>query len=318
MKAILLATSRYGQNYFSNDKEAPYPGFNYNQIPDWNTLINILPLPGIGFYKGQFANDYFSFLKIVGMRYDNINSPYFDFKVIGISNIPSITLTDTLPANIRNLLFSSIDMNILTQFLHNIGITPPDDWLQLTRYNQNNNTVVEIVRENNVDIYNENFLNYIGEYYKRLSTTNLNNDKFEDITASLLKALGFNVTQKGHLVEAAKADGIASFEDSYALVYDCKNSNVFVLTEEFKRAIDRYLEDERLLLNNMNLFPIFISRGFRNQNIPNYHLFTIESLLYLFYKKLILGNKFSLRPLIMLLNNNHELTKERIDIEWPI
>ncbi|HEY5534466.1 MAG TPA: hypothetical protein VIL99_05985 [Ignavibacteria bacterium] len=313
MKTIILGTVKYGANYFNTNKEAPYPGFDYKIMQDWEELKENLPLSALGIYKGQLSNQCFNFIKIVGMKYDNTNSPYFDFKVISRSNIQSSLLINALPNNIKNLLFSSINKVTLLNILTNIGVIPPNEWLNI----QNNNIEIIHFPESVTDSpVKTDYLDFIGDHYKKLLTSNLNNDEFEDITASLLVALGFDIKQKGHNVIAAKADGVASFGNKYALVYDCKNSTDFVLREEFKRAINQYVQDEKQMRDEENIYPVFISRGFSNFNNPGFHCFTIESLLYLFYKKLILGNKFSLRPFSIILSNTIILDKKSIDIEW--
>lgn len=322
MNTILLSTV-WDPDYFETDKEAPYPKFNYNQLANWNNLANELPLRALGIYKGNNINQCFTFLKVVGMRHDDLNAPHFDFRTISRSNVTSSRLIDALPTNIRRQIFSSIDYNVLLNILKNIGANLPQEWLNTQENIINPVPTPNIVNDaptpdivNNVTT-TSNYLDFIGDYYKRLLTVNLNNDEFEDLTASLLIALGFSVTQRGHNVVAAVTDGVASFENKIALVYDCKNSNDFVLREDFKRAINQYVNDERRRRNEEEFYPVFISRGFVNPNCPGFHCFTIDSLLYLLYKKLLLGNKFSLRPMSIILTNNSEFSKNRIDIEWP-
>lgn len=311
MEAIILSTV-WDPKYFEVSKEAPYKNFDYRAIENWENIKSQLVIPAIGIYKRDHANINFVFLKIMGMRYDETNSAYFDFRVIQKSTVSSSTLINLLPQKNKSPLFSSIDLDGLIKIIKATGAIIPDEWIQKTSNSKDTTTTPT----HQIQTVQDDFLSYIGKHYQKLLSSDISNDEFEDITANLLVALRFDVKQQGHNVIAAKADGIAFFENDFGIVYDCKNQNNFVLTADYERAINRYLEDEKLVNKVENLFPVFIVKGFRQIGNSNIKIFEIESLLYLLYKKLTLGNKFSLSPLKVILRNNIQFTLKTIDIEW--
>jgi hypothetical protein len=157
---------------------------------------------------------------------------------------------------------------------------------------------------------------YIGKYFLEIESNDLSYEGYEDRIAVLLFSLGFIVTQKGHKIMGEYADGIAAFTDDHAIVYDCKNMQDFFMTATEERAIKKYLEDEKNTRNEKHLFGAFIAKGFRG--IPKKEILYIstETLLYLLYKKLILGAKFNLLPFKKICTNSILLSREIIDKEW--
>jgi len=150
-----------------------------------------------------------------------------------------------------------------------------------------------------------------------LESENLSNNEFEDRVAALLTALGFCVDQQGYKLKGAYPDGVAIFDGKYAIVYDCKNKKDFYPTEEDKRALYDYLMKEKLVNEDKEHFCAFIAKSFAGEKEEkNIFYFSVEDLLYLLYKKLILGPKFSLSPLKKILYEKMTVNKETIDNEW--
>lgn len=304
MKKILLLATRWQPDYWESDKEAPYPGTIYTDLPEWDSLSASCPLPGIGRYIKYRDKDYslnpFVYLKIIGMRYDsNTKKPYFDFKTLTKSKRESSILEGKLPSNNRRL-FSVIEPEKLIGILQDIGEELPEEWKKLIEIKE------EIIR----------WKNYIGKYFLEIDERTLGNNEFEDRVAMLLNALGFETEQKGHKIPGEYPDGIASFGNNYAIVYDCKNTQNFFPSAEDERAIKKYLDDEKKIKSEQNIYCAFIAKSFRGNSRKDIFYLTMNSLRYLLYKKLSLGSKFNLSPLKKTLTNFIPLTIETIDKEW--
>jgi hypothetical protein len=303
-KAILLFTD-WEKGYWESSKEAPYTRRKYTDMHEWNHLKSELPLPGLGIYgnfkKQDLSREPFVYLRIDGMRYDDDSKqPYFSFTPIKPTKIESIQLTRNLPPELQKL-FVAIDVNTLMTILNEIGETPPSEWMNLIE-----------LREVLVS-----WRDYIGKYFLEIETESLSNDEFEDRIYALLTALGFNVTQKGHTLQGEYCDGIFSFED-YAVVYDCKNSPNFVPSADDTRAIEKYLSDEKKVRREKNIYSAFIAKSFGGQHKGDIFHFNTGPLIYLLYKKLLMGSKFALDPIKKVLENRTPLTDKNIDNEWRI
>ncbi len=303
MKKVILLATAWTSDYWESDKEAPYPKTKYTDLTGWEELSKNCPLAGLGIYIKQKERDFtripFVYLKITGMGYDtNTKSPSFNFKIIKKAGTESKSLTDRLPSENRKL-FSTINAYQLVQILKKIGENPPKEWLGLIER-------FEIPFD---------WRDYIGRYFLELESESLSNNEFEDRIANLLTALGFDVTQKGHKIKGEYPDGVATFEDWYAVVYDCKNTTNFIPTAEDKRALEKYLNDEDKAREEENLYSAFIAKSFGKMQREVFYL-SVDSILYLLYKKLIIGSKFSLSPFKKILHNNTSVTIETIDKEW--
>jgi len=303
MKEVILLATGWSSDYWESDKEAPYPKKKYTELPEWEELSKNCPLPGLGIYIKQKEKDFkkipFVYLKITGMRYDtNTQAPYFNFKVIKKAGKESESLTDKLPAENKKL-FSAIEAGQLIKILNEIGEEPPKEWSDLI---ESEGTTVS-------------WKNYIGEYFLKLEDVDISNDEFEDIVANLLTALGFDITQKGHRIKGEFPDGVAAFEHEYAVVYDCKNTSSYISTAEDRRALEKYFDDERKVRKEKYLYKAFIAKSFKDEQKDIFY-FPVGALLYLLYKKLTIGSKFSLAPFRKILSNNISLTMETIDKEW--
>jgi hypothetical protein len=305
MKQVILLATVWASDYWESDKEAPYPKRKYTELLGWEELSKNSPLAGLGIYIKLKENDFtkipFVYLKITGMRYDsNTHAPYFNFQVIKKSKTESKRLTDRLPKENKKL-FSVIEAGQLIKILNEIGEEPPEEWSEL----------IELVRA--LVSWDE----YIGKYFLKLKDVNISDSEFEDIVAKLLNALGFDITQKGHKIDGEFPDGIAAFENNYAIVYDCKNTYNYIPTANDKRALEKYFDDERKRREEKYLYKAFIAKSFREVQRDIFYL-PVDSLLYLLYKKLTMGSKFTLSPFKKILDDNISLTIDTIDKEWLV
>jgi len=303
-KVILLATG-WDPNYWGVLKEAPYPKKSYRELIDWKELSKNCPLPGLGIYIKQRDRDYrnmkFIYLIIKGMRYDSLSEqPYFEFDPIQESSTESWKIINNLPSE-NKTLFSSIQSDKLIKILKNIDENPPGEWKNLIELKE---TIIS-------------WKDYIGKYFLEIESKNLSNEEFEDRIFNLLKALGFDIIQKGHTLPGAYADGIFSL-DNYAVVYDCKNTSNFFPSESDKRSIDRYLQDEIKVRKEKKIYSAFIAKSFEEISRGDIFYFNVNSLIYLLCKKIQIGSRFVLDPIKKILENKTPLTNEIIDKEWRV
>lgn len=304
MKEVLILATGWSNDYWEFDKEAPYPKYKYTDLEGWDNLSKSCPLPGIGRYIKQKGNDFcscpFVYLAITGMRYDiNTRQPYFKFETIAKSKTESRKLEGKLPSAKRKL-YSAMKYEDLIEILQNLGEQPPEKWSKLTKVEE------EIIQ----------WEDYIGKYILQVRDVLLSNDEFEDRVAALLNALGFKVTQKGYKLPGEYADGIAVFARDYAIVYDCKNTDDFVPTSQDERAIRKYLEDERKIRDEENIYCAFIAKSSKTEVKRGIFFLPVDSLLYLLYKKLVLGAEFSLSPVKKILDDFLPFNGKIIDKEW--
>lgn len=304
MKKVLLLATAWQADYWESDKEAPYPKTKYTDIPEWDDLSKSCPLPGIGRYIKQKDKDFrtkpFVYLIIMGMRYDSsTESPFFTFKTLTKSKKESRILESNIPS-VNRRFFSVMDPEKLIAILQNIGEAPPKEWKSL------------------IDIKEQiiNWRDYIGEYFLEIEEKTLSNNEFEDRVAALFNALGFKVDQKGHTLPGEYPDGIAPFDSDYAIVYDCKNTHNFISMSQDQRAIKKYLEDEKKIRNENNMYCAFIAKSFKIEGKRGIFYLSINSLLYILYKKIMLGAEFALSPLKKILDDSIPFNHTIIDKEW--
>jgi hypothetical protein len=236
----------------------------------------------------------------MGMRFDpSTKQPYFDFETVAKSKTESRRLEGKL-GGIYKKLFSAIDFEKLTGILRDLGEEPPDEWRGLAE-----------AKEETIG-----WVDYVGKYFLEIEDKILSNNEFEDRVAVLLNALGFQVNQKGHKIPGEYPDGIASFGDDHAIVYDCKNTQYFMPSAADERAIKKYLDDEKKIRSERNISCAFIAKSFKGEGRKDIYYLPINSLLYLLYKKVFLGSKFTLSPLKKIFDNLISFGKETIDKEW--
>lgn len=304
MKKILILATALKDDYWESSKKADYPSRKYTELSDWKDLAGNCNLPGIGIYRKykdkDLSNNPFVYLEIKGMSYDSSSlAPCFEFEFLEKSNIRSDEIEKKLPQENRGW-FSAIDPEELINILKVMGEDPPEKWKELTK-------------ENKEPI---DWKDYIGKYFLDIEQNRLSNDEFENRVAKLLTALGFEVDQQGHTLKGKYPDGIAFFNNDCAIVYDCKNTKNFSPTADNERAIAEYCRDAQKKFKNKNIYPVFITKDFTKISGKKIFCLKTESLLYLLYKKLFLGVKFSLSPLEVILDQETTLEREKIDNEW--
>ncbi|HUU87961.1 MAG TPA: hypothetical protein VMX17_09420 [Candidatus Glassbacteria bacterium] len=302
MKKVILLSTDWEKGYWESSKEAPYTKKQYIELPEWNVLRGNLPLPGLGLYghfkKQNLSEEPFVYLQVNGMRYDDSKQPYFSFNSIAKSKTKSIRLTERLSPGLRGF-FSAIDVEELVKILSKIEETPPSDWMEMFE----------------IKAMSVSWDDYLGKYFLEIEEGTLSNDEFEDRVAVLLNALGFKVNQKGHKIPGEYPDGIFSFDD-HAIVYDCKNTRNFTPRADNERAIRKYLNDEKKIRSESNILCAFVAKSFRGESGKDIFYLPIDALLYLLYKKISFGSKFTLSPMKKVFDNSIPLGKEIIDKEW--
>lgn len=298
-RVIILCTA-WRPDYWEISQEAPYPKRRYTELPEWETLASNCPLAGLGVYskgkKGDYRNRNFVYLKINGMRYDENKQPYFHFEPIKISKTSSKRLLEQLPSL---SLFSAIKGEDLLNILETLGEQPPQEWMELFT----------------VEKPAKSWRNYIGIRFLELIDKDLSDAEFEDRVFELFKALGFEVTQFGHKVVGEYPDGEIKLDEDIILVYDCKNSHEFVPKAEDRRKLNQYIEDARNKYKNKEIYGVFVAKSFGSPQ-TSHLFFSIGSLVYLLYKKTVLGNAFTLAPFRKIIRKKEYLDQTLIDNEW--
>lgn len=310
---IILLSTIWQNNFFNQNVDAPYNISEENYNNYWQPLSQQCPLKGIGFYKDHpdgrcQATNNFVYLRINGVRYDG-QRIHFDCRFIGFSNTQSINFIHSLPYINRNPLFSIIDDNIFNTINRDLNLLPPQEW----------NNITPLIPPPQPPIPNtppEEINNFIGNYFLEINTAILGNNEFEDRIYNLLIALGFETSQRGHLIQGAFPDGYAFFNNNI-LVYDCKNSVNYFPHAEDRLSMDNYVEQAINLFPEFNNhFPVFIAKTFSNNLPVNYKYINVNSLIYLYYKKISMGIDFQLNPLINIFMQNQILTRNMINVNW--
>ena len=137
MKKILILATSWEPNYWGTEKEAPYEGLKYTDIPDWDALAKECPTAGIGIFKKHKEKDYsltqFMYLTIKGMQHNpETGAPYFWVRPIKRSRVTSSRLERGLPDDNQGW-FSAIEEPLLTEILKNLGERQPEAWLELLK-----------------------------------------------------------------------------------------------------------------------------------------------------------------------------------------
>jgi len=304
MKKILILATNWSDDYWEKDGEAPYQNQRYTELAEWSELSKSCPLPAIGRYydkKNQkFSESPFIYLKVTGMHYDsNTESPIFDRVMIARSKTASKVLYDQLPSKHR-YYFSVVDSDSLIQILRKINDDPPEEWLQL---------VGKLLPK-------PDWKDHIGKFFLEISENALGNNEFEDRVAALIRAVGFKIKQKGHTMVGEYPDGIAFLDDDLLIVYDCKNTKNFVPTTQDIRALKKYAEDEGKIHSKKKIYCLFVAKSCSKTSKESIPCFSVDSLIYLLYKKIHIGPGFNLSPMKKILDNQMMLDRNTIDNEW--
>lgn len=305
---VLLLYTHWQQDYWEKPKEAPYPRRSYKELPEWNRLANNCPLPALGVYiRGKvrgvyrdYTNCLFVYLKVVGMRFDkDTEQPYFHVEPIGKSSTPSRNLLEQFPAT---GLFLAVDRTNILETLKALGEEPPKEWIELMGVKE----PITI-----------SWRDFLGRYFSDLIDGNLGDNDFEDRCTQLLISLGFEVEQLGHKVVGEYPDGEALLDD-IVIVYDCKNISDYKPSAGDRRKLNEYVRDAKLKYKDKDVYGIFIAKGFEVPQTGDLFYVPASSLVYLLYKKIRLGKKFTLSPLRKILVKKEKLDRVLIDNEWRI
>lgn len=302
---IILSTTYQGYYWRKNNNLAPFPTLRNAQqiIQNLQNINHICPLVAIGYYRGAQNNYNYDYIKIRGAEINAQGHIIVTHDFINSSHTRSIDLQNLLPPGSGSLFSIFNEDAIIENILHSLNEVFPTIGGNSVNINPIQRTSVE-----------PPFISYIGNNFLDLLQNNLSNDEFEDRVYELLVALGFKVEQRGKLVFGSFPDGYAKIDDKNILVYDCKNSNNFILTQQAINSMNNYLQDAHLKFPNCNLIPVFIARGYNINNARSgFFFYKIKPLLYLLYKKLKRGIDFNLNNLLPIIRNRQDVDEITID-----
>lgn len=298
MNEVLVLYTDWARDYWEEDKTAPYPK---RSIATVRHLKHVPQIPGIGVYmsgkKADFSAVSPCFIVVRNVEENEKGEPLFQFHFMQKIDISSATLTAEIG---KHQLFFTIPKEEILGILDKLGIKPPSEWITLQGA-----------------ALQPSWQNWTGEHFlgilKSVSST-----EYEDRTAHVFRALGFDVNQMGYTKEGEYPDGIAHSAD-FSIVYDCKNSKDYFLDARDKRALIKYIQDAKRRIREERGIEkvrfVIVAHSFdqRARNLNDIEketstkgfLLTSEALLYLLFKKLSLGRKF-------LLANFEELVSAQI------
>lgn len=309
MKETIILTTNFEKNYWSLGKIGKYPKTDIHQrLPQWKELKDQCPLLAIGLYTDKHQNDSFDFIIIKDITIHN-NAPVFDYDFIAKGKCTSQELYNQIESKGR-LFYFSLELSNLISVLNQLNEKRPERWDSLSYEN------ALPINSINITTPQESWEQYIGSYFLALKNDQLSNNDFEDRTAKLLTALGFKVNQKGHQFIGTVADGVATLDTEFGIVYDCKNRINYKPDSNDMRAIDSYHKDEQIKYPNFEIYPCFIPKTTTNYIVSDKIIIPIESLLFLLYKKLEAGNNFRLNSIQNFFRNKRQMTIENIKVYW--
>jgi len=105
-------------------------------------------------------------------------------------------------------------------------------------------------------------------------------------------------------------------DDDIVVVYDCKNISDYVPSAEDRRKLKEYIENAKLKYVDKNIYGVFIAKSFADTQKGDTFYFPISSLVYLLYKKMVLGRKFDLAPFRKIFARKDRLSRTLIGNEW--
>ena len=309
---IILAT-RWQPGYWQQGGTAPFSGALAGTIPQVMDIINDnCPIVGIGYYKrspnpvGATGNENFEYIKINGITQNGPADFSISYEFIRTSNTQSNILSQHIPG-LYFLFYDNNNENILINILHLLHedipviIEPPII------------NVPPVIIIPPVTYWH----NYIGNYFLELRNNGLGDGDFEDRVYKLLVALGFDVKQEGHTTPGAYPDGTITIQN-YKLIYDCKNRDNYFPVQADVNQMTNYINNNNMQFPNFQNRGIFIARNFGNiQNRHNYFYYKVDDLLYLYFKKIILGNNFNINSLLLVVNQNVDINPQNIDLNFP-
>jgi hypothetical protein len=301
---IILWTDR-SFNYWVEGGEGRYPKTDFRRRTNWESYIRTCPIPALGVYGGQFKKSKFDYLIIKGIDVDAKGIPFFDYDFLTKGSTPSEQVMQAIQSASQRFFYTLTNHQLRT-IIETLKEDAPSTWLNIL--GESTEPVEPRIP----------WKRFVGQLFLDLDLPALSNEDFEDTVARLLVALGFDVVQKGHKIQGEYPDGVAVFEGDFAIVYDCKNSVKYYPSAEHKRALQKYYGDEEIASDkSRKLFAAFIAKSFDVGTQKDVHLLSTESLVYLLYKRLLLGSRFRLNPIKKILVNNAPLSIDTINKEWP-
>ncbi|MEM0010723.1 MAG: hypothetical protein QXJ62_07280 [Nitrososphaeria archaeon] len=305
MKEVLVLCTSWAEDYWENDRIAPYPRRSLKSIQQ---LRNNLPIAGIGAYIKQKGRDFSSrspcFLIVRNIDENEKGEPQFDIHFISkMEGIPSSKFLGEVGA--RDL-FSAIPQEKVLGVLDKLSVKPPLEW----------KTLLE-----------EEFLlswqDWVGKRFQDILKP-ISNPDYEDKVTEIFNALGFEVEQMGYKKEGEYPDGVIYSKD-FAIIYDCKNRVNYFLDTKDKRAMINYVQYAKRRIEEQRgisrVYFAFIAHSYgKVENISDIEketstkglLLTSEALLYLIFKKLSLGRSFLLADFEGLISNQI-VNKENVE-----
>ena len=300
MAETIILTTNWGYNYWELKKPAKFPSTNISErIPNWRDLKEKCPLPAIGLYTDQFTDKRFDYILIKGITADTDGTPYFEYDFISKGFKESCFLEAKINRR-KGKFYYAVESSLLLESLASLDQRAPQIWMDLLEKKQSHFEWSALV----------------GQYFLDLKEKSLGNEDFEDRTAALLTAIGFDVVQKGYTRQGAFPDGVASYGTDLGLVFDCKNSVSYYPSAEHNRALASYYKDEKRVYRDKEMFPCFIPKSSSANHVGDNFILPIEPWLYLLSKKLKMGSKFKLEPLKNILINKVAFTQKNIDDFW--
>ena len=310
MAQTVVLTTDWGFNWWERGQHGRFSGTNISErLPNWRELKAQCPLPAIGMYTDKFMEYNFDYIMIKDIVVDREGVPMFEYDFVRKGYRGSMFLSDRINRANKKFYFP-VDVSLLLESLKLLDQFPPREWLD---------KFSDIPTVNDFPLPPEeitDWTTYIGKYFLELKDIQLGSVEFENRTAALLTAIGFQVAQKGHNIVGAVCDGVATHGGDIGIVYDCKNSVNYIPSAEHMRALEQYYSDEKVKYRNREMFPCFIAKKANTPIVGDKMVFSIEPLLYLLFKKLTTGGEFNIDPIKNFFTNKWPLTIENIKTYW--
>lgn len=310
MPDTITLTTNWGYNYWELGKPGRFPTTNISErLPSWRQLKAKCPLPAIGLYTDQFTDRRFDYIIIKDINAETDGTPYFDYEFVSKGFKESCFLDEKVNRG-RKKFYFPVDWSLMLQSLRALEQHPPQKWLDLFEEN------VPLINTEVTVTEATDWSSYLGRYFLELRDRQLGNEEFENRVATLLTALGFKVLQKGHLLVGTVPDGVATYSGDIGLVYDCKNSTGYIPTADDMRALESYYHDERAKHRDRQMFPCFIAKKGNTPMVGDKLVISVESLMYVLFKKLASGNDFKLDPIRNFFTNKRAFSIDNIKTYW--
>lgn len=320
MEHFVILATKFKNGYWRTSQRAPFTNVydteKVDLINNYEVLNKICPVWGIGYYKNSPNMDkcnnkeFIDFIQIKSIEKVGEKDFYINTIHKSKTRIPSSEFEDNLPKGYR-YLFNIIDKEIAEEIVKKLRIKYPDKG-RILEPKLPSEIEIELNSAKVVEPFEQNhWKSFIGSHFLEVLKSDYANDtRFEDVIYDLFAALDFTVKQKGHKIQGHYPDGIA-FLDDIIIVYDCKNtSNYYPVIEDINK-LKSYVKNAESDYKSSKVFPLFIAREFSIKGHEYGNYITVESLMYLYYKKIIMGSNFNLLKIKKALTDSH-----KIDMKW--